>query len=593
MKQYTQAEQIEIQKKYVAEQPKDVGLAEDKYLIQSMRSTRYSSEAHALADLCDNSIEAGATRVEIIYKTDERNRVEEIAIADNGCGMIPDMLRHAVRWGGSTRFGSRNLFGRFGFGLPSAALKHGTCYSVFSRIDGVDQFHSVTVDFADIEKLDGRVKAPEPKRDELPEWVKKALSGSSKFPFNDVKTVVVLMKRDSALKWRDLKKSVSNTLDHFGVTYSSFLSQCSIAINGKLVESVDPLFITPTAKYYKLLNDGIETSATDHSIPAIQVRDRNGNSHDVKLRISLLDKQAWEADVNLDGEIVGQKRLQIKKNYNGILVYRNGRFIELYKWNEYSWQNYTRQVGVALDFPAELDELFGITPDKQTVIFSDLIEEKLLHDSGLKQIIRRLESQVGEERRRNLEAANIFDPNTPRPSERVAAKLDEIQTRPSKSNETKKEAETNRKRRIKEQSALTGLPENVIEDQFDREDAVRLRVPYRIEFFEGRSGEPFFEPRPEGSLFIIKINTSHSFYTEFYSRLIGRDPFAQSGVELLLTLMGRAEVDAIGEKRAYYIEARNKLSNDLGQGMHMLPAELTASQSETNIDELLSRSIEE
>jgi len=353
------------------------------------------------------------------------------------------------------------------------------------------------------------------------------------------------------------------------------------------------LFITPTAKYYKLLSDGIETKATDHTIPAIQVRDRNGNSHDVKLRISLLDKQAWEADVDLDGEIVGQKRLQIKKNYNGILVYRNGRFIELYKWNEYYWQNYTRQVGVALDFPAELDELFGITPDKQTVIFSDLIEEKLLNDSGLRQIIRRLENQVQEERRREVEASNIFDPNTPRPSERVAAKLDEIQTRPSNSSETKKEAETNRKRRIKEQSALTGLPEAIIEDQFNREDAVRLRVPYRIEFFEGRSGEPFFEPRPEGSLFIIRINTSHSFYTEFYSRLIGRDPFAQSGVELLLTLMGRAEVDAMGEKRAYYIEARNKLSNDLGQGMHMLPAELTATQSETNIDELLSRSIGE
>jgi hypothetical protein len=221
-----------------------------------------------------------------------------------------------------------------------------------------------------------------------------------------------------------------------------------------------------------------------------------------------------------------------------------------------------------------------------------LIQEKLLKDSGLKGIIRRLENQVKQERVKDMEKVNIFDPTTPRPSERVAAKLDEIQTRPSKPNKTKIEAEINRKRRIKEQSALTGLPENVIEDQFNREDAVRLRVPYRIEFFEGRSGEPFFEPRPEGSLFIIKINTSHSFYSEFYSRLIGRDPFAQSGVELLLTLMGRAEIDAIGEKRAYYIEARNKLSNDLGQGMHMLPAELTATQSETNIDELLSRSSE-
>jgi hypothetical protein len=585
--QLTQAEQIEMQRKFLAEQPKEVGLAEDRYLIQSMRSTRYSDEAHAWADIVDNSIESGATRVEIIYNTDSGGKILDIAIVDNGCGMLPEMLKHAVRWGGSTRYGSRNLFGRFGFGLPSASLKHGTKYSVISRTVTTDNFYSVTIDFIDILKLEGRVKAPEPVVSELPEWLKSALSDGSKFPLNDVKTVIILSDRDS-LKWKTAKTSAAETLNHFGVVYASYLNSCSIAVNGAIVEPVDPLFLTPTAKWYKLYNNGVETKVVDHSIPSVSIRDKNGNWQEVKIRVSYFDVASWVADEDADGKKVGTKRRDIKKHYNGVLVYRNGRFIELNRAGMV-WQNYTRQVGVAIDFPAELDDLFGITPDKQTVIFDEVIQDQLFKQARLKQVIKDLEGQVKLERAKKEQEELIGNGENGRASERVAAKLDKIQTRGPKSEETAREAEQNKQRLIKEKAAISGLPESVVAAHYEEtEERLRVSFPYKIEFFEGRSGEPFYEPEPVGSQIKIKINVRHPFYTEFYGLLLNKDPFAQAGIELLLTIMSRAEVDASGESRAFYMEERNKWSHSLGQGLHMLPSELTKAESSVTADELLS-----
>ncbi|MGA0175076.1 MAG: ATP-binding protein, partial [Phycisphaerales bacterium] len=94
--------------------------------IQAVRDNGYRSTASALAELVDNSIEAGATRVQIALFAVEREhsgpgrpampRVVEIVVADNGAGMPPEVLRSSLQFAGSTRFGQRDGLGRFGMG---------------------------------------------------------------------------------------------------------------------------------------------------------------------------------------------------------------------------------------------------------------------------------------------------------------------------------------------------------------------------------------------------------------------------------------------------------------------------------------------
>lgn len=63
--------------------------------IKSMRDNGYKNAAYAIAELIDNSIQAGATDVQLIcFERDVRgtqrvsSQIESIAVFDNGSGMI-------------------------------------------------------------------------------------------------------------------------------------------------------------------------------------------------------------------------------------------------------------------------------------------------------------------------------------------------------------------------------------------------------------------------------------------------------------------------------------------------------------------------
>jgi DNA gyrase/topoisomerase IV subunit B len=60
----------------------------------SIRETGYRSFAHTIAELVDNSLQAGATHVSISIVPSEEGR---ISVTDNGAGMAYDALRTADR----------------------------------------------------------------------------------------------------------------------------------------------------------------------------------------------------------------------------------------------------------------------------------------------------------------------------------------------------------------------------------------------------------------------------------------------------------------------------------------------------------------
>jgi hypothetical protein len=98
-------------------------------LISSLRDMGYEFST-AIADLVDNSIEAGATKIDI----DVEFEGEEswVRIADNGRGMTPAALREALRYG-STRDYAREDLGKFGLGMKVASLSQCRHLTVASR----------------------------------------------------------------------------------------------------------------------------------------------------------------------------------------------------------------------------------------------------------------------------------------------------------------------------------------------------------------------------------------------------------------------------------------------------------------------------
>src|SRR5687768_1996281 len=118
--------------------------------IKAFRDNGYKDAAHALAELIDNSIQAGddlpgMTEVEVLcvdrvefVEERRRRRVFEIAVLDNACGMDADILQRALQFGNGTRLdGERQEgIGRFGMGLPNASISQCRRVDVWSWIDG-------------------------------------------------------------------------------------------------------------------------------------------------------------------------------------------------------------------------------------------------------------------------------------------------------------------------------------------------------------------------------------------------------------------------------------------------------------------------
>ena len=99
--------------------------------VKAMRDNGYKNAAYALAELMDNSVQAGAKEVSLLcYETHQivsqrgRNVINEIAVLDNGEGMSSFVLQKALQFGNGTRLeeNKQTGIGKFGMGLPASSI---------------------------------------------------------------------------------------------------------------------------------------------------------------------------------------------------------------------------------------------------------------------------------------------------------------------------------------------------------------------------------------------------------------------------------------------------------------------------------------
>ncbi|MFE3960267.1 ATP-binding protein [Nocardia sp. NPDC059091] len=105
-------------------------LPPDPRYLEALSSQGYGFEA-AVADLVDNSIDAGAGDVVIHFLRDS-DRLTSLLLIDNGSGMTEDELDVAMTVGGRRNY-RQGALGMFGTGLKSASLSHAAAVTVVSR----------------------------------------------------------------------------------------------------------------------------------------------------------------------------------------------------------------------------------------------------------------------------------------------------------------------------------------------------------------------------------------------------------------------------------------------------------------------------
>lgn len=571
----SKASTLERQRKYVERIEKegfDFGLTVAASFVRSIRDLGYRNCATALDELVDNSVEQGAENVHVAFGLGKSGaKPESLAVIDDGYGMVPTMVRASVIWGGTDREGSRSLFGRYGYGLPSASVSQGRRFTVFSRTEE-GPFVAVTVDTDEIAEgkhlVDNRVVIPPPVESELPDWVRQYAQKHFPGGVSAVRTVVVWEKLDR-LTWKTKSVLEPRLLEHFGLIYRGFLRQTRIVVNGREAEPLDPLFTTPGARYYDLDSDRAV------ALPPLtfQMKDAEGVEHTVTLRMSTMPPTFFAVDKTKKASGKNANpRLAVRRDTNGFVVCRNGRQIDVVTRNPITtFVNYDRNIGLELDFPAALDEEFGVTTAKQSITISDRVWDKL-RDAGFPRILESAR-RAAKEDRDDVEAST--SPGTPRPSESTMEQAEEIIRRRPDAAEAEQEAEENLNELVKDIVKETGVAPDVVRETKEVE---AKEQPYKV-VVESLPGGPFFRVKPVGGQTILYLNKSHRFFTDVYSAVKGQDGARmRAALELLLFAIGLCELDAPKAVRAMYASEKVEWSNRLAVLLELLDADHDSAQ---------------
>lgn len=590
---------IERQKAYVAKEKAKggaQGVVFQEAFIRGMRDLGYKDPSWAMSELIDNSVQAGATTIDIRLGFDNDNATQaknpsQIALVDDGTGMHPEMIGYAVRWGGTDRLDDRHGFGRFGYGLPSACVSIACKYAVFSKVKG-GEWYAVHIDLQKLAKASSDPKATEemltPKATPLPAWL--LAEGAVNLNHLESGTVIVLEDLDrlkGMTGWVQVKALKQKLLNQFGIIYRHWIPEVRILVDAVECESVDPLFLLPHARFA----DETPVKAKKVIQTVFDVPTRDGKaSGTVKIRASYLHPQfSWATPEDLASEKKKSKRwdqvLAPVRGLNGLLICREGRQIDVVQPTWTKFQNYDVYLKIEIDFDPVLDEYFSITTSKQQIRIDDDMIERLRADGknsgGLNSLIADIRRQFKEDSEKlRAKIKNLAkEKATELPSANAMMEAERFKTKtPRVSPETREEAERNLNEAVTTRAKETGRTEEEAREQIQEE--VKKR-PWDIEFQAIDEG-PFYIPRRMGEQKRIVLNTAHPFYSRLYAKAPGD---VTSALEVLLFVLADGEIDADGHRALFYKSERHFWSEQLSHA-------LTSLVSQASLDDETSLSME-
>ncbi|QDL71655.1 ATP-binding protein [Streptomyces malaysiensis subsp. malaysiensis] len=328
-------------------------LPPDARYMEALSSQGYGFEV-AIADLVDNSIDAGAKDVLIHFLRDGEQLVS-LLVVDDGRGMDEEALDVAMTIGGRQSYDLKSL-GMFGTGLKSASLSHADAVTVVSTTKRTRtagrrwlmehakagfQCDIVESDFAQT-LIDRYYDKPITWQGTIVRW-----DGVKDFPKHG----------GSSQTDRYLHRTINKLGLHLGLYLHRFLARAdfniTIAVEDVLtgtvyldfgVEPLDPFAypVTGSADYPRQFHAPIRSLASDIVLNA-HVWPPKSNTDEYRAVGSVIDRQ-------------------------GFYFYRNDRLVQAGGWNNYRQpEQHLSLARVAIDLPPNLSDVFRLTVKKSGV----------------------------------------------------------------------------------------------------------------------------------------------------------------------------------------------------------------------------------
>lgn len=328
----------------------------------SLRNIGYTLHA-AVADIVDNSVEAGASEVAVTFGFDGAD--SWIRIADNGSGMDSAALTEAIRYASTRQYAARDL-GRFGFGLKTASTSQCRLVTIASR--KADEINIRQLDLDHIDARD-RWEAFELDAAQAPERATEPILGRSGTVVLWENLDRVLLYADPAGRWAHerMLAEAENVDEHLGMVFHRFLSgevpsrELAITVNSTQVDPWDP-FCRDQPATQRFPEEHLELTTTEGArivtVSPFVLPEQSG----------FTSEMAWR-----------QAKGPGKWNdQQGFYIYRAGRMIQSGGWSRLRARDeHIKLARVALDFTPEVDSAFALNIAKATVTLPREVKEQL------------------------------------------------------------------------------------------------------------------------------------------------------------------------------------------------------------------------
>jgi len=559
--------------------------------LKGIRDLGYKDTSFAFNEINDNSIQAGARNIhyDLIGAS---NKIQEIIVYDDGHGMVPDMLKIAVAWGGGHRQGSRKGFGKYGYGLPSACMGMAKKYTIYSKTNE-NEWHSITFDITSLdgdEKIDMGKIVSEPKPCELPKHIAEFEGTNYKVSELNHGTIIQIEEVDR-VKPVLINTLKNNFLNDFGQTYFKLLDNTNMYVDDQKVDKVDVLFATPDAKGFKHPKNDLSVEIDNPncygeiSIPIKLMNDKNIES-EITVRWSKIPslfarimpddsgtdsiEEAYQKgiiDEKIDNKSKNGYRWKVMKQNFGIVFRRFGRKMEVVdkssKLGGLNLQTNSIYWKCEVNFPAELDEHFEVTTSKQSITPSNKIIQTL-SEAGIFKILGRLEREYseGNKVRRSKRIDGDVSTNQSRESEIIAQEVALVQgaeVATSSYQERTDKAKERKRKRIEDLAVEKGI--SIEQAATDYEVLFKDRPRVFSESSLGTSSS-FMALEEHGETIEVILNTDHKFFKNFYCGR-GSNKETQNTWQTFLILLG-SEFFQQGEDHQDYLESfLNKIGNSV------------------------------
>jgi hypothetical protein len=479
--------------------------------LESMRDSGFDLTA-AAGEPIDNSIEAGATLVRVTTEYDKaRKKIEKLVFADNGSGIDPKVLAHALSVGYSTRYNSRKGLGRFGVGMKLAALSVAERVDIYTRPAGSTDYYHAYFDLELIRKGEQKNIAAV-RADGFPSEYEKLMSTKDgEFTSG---TLVIWSKVDrlegGGRYGTALDEKVSELRAFLARAYRKFLDKgVSLELNGKLVYLHDPLFLLENPRLTKAYPEKTPVGSVVDYTDEIDI-----DGHHVKVTVALVPEELrWrEGDggaVDKDGKDISDFHIT-KENAGRLSILRNGReiYYDIVPRLYGGIDKVDRYIAMEVSFPADLDEYFQVRNVKRGAEPVTKLREELRGFlqkpiSEARKQIRTKWGTVEQETRKTL--------GDHAPAMTTVEKVDQTSARGLAG---VKQSDEERVAKIRDLLAKVNADPAAVEQFKEQMD----KLPFVI-VDDAWKGKDLFEITHLNGKAIIKFNTSHPFFKDVYDPL--------------------------------------------------------------------------